>query len=131
MDRIHRDPDRCTGLDLLVGDRERTFQRSQDLACCGDDVVGMPGIDADDGKLVTPEPGDGVSGSQDTLEPRRHLLQEVVTAVVAESVIDVLEAIQIEQQDAEHRLVAARGQQRLAQAVTEQRPIGEAGQRVV
>ena len=46
-------------------------------------------------------------------------------------VVDVFEAVEVEQEDAEHLLIAARREQRLAQAVAEQAAVWQPGQRVV
>ena len=91
----------------------------------------MLGVGADDRELVTAKPCDGVGRSQHALQPRSDLLQQRIAAVVAERVVDVLEAIEVEQKDAKHRLVAARAEQRLPQTVAEQRAVGQSGQRIV
>src|ERR1700687_1438508 len=91
----------------------------------------MLGVDGQHRELFSPEPGYGVGRPKDAAQARRDLLQETVTAVVTERVVDVLEAIEVEQQHAEHLLVAARSEQRLAESVAEQAAVGQSGQRVV
>ena len=70
------------------------------------------------------------SGSATCRQPR-HLLQHLVAGLVAERVVDFLEAVEIEQQQ---RAVGRRldvGEDRLLEFVLEQRPVGEPGQRIV
>ena len=131
MHRVHRDPDRSAGLDHLVSDGKRTLEGGQDLACRGNHVLRVPGVRGQHGKFVATQPRDRVGRAQDAAQARRHLLQETVAAVVAKGVVDVLEAIEVEQQDSEHLLIAPGRQQCLAQAVTEQASVGQAGECVV
>src|SRR5204863_244168 len=105
--RIHRDADRRAGLDSVIADREGTFERREYLSRGRDHVVGMLGVGADDRELVTAESRDGVGRPQHALQPRSDFLQQRVATVVPERVVDVLEPIEVEQQDAEHRLVAS------------------------
>ena len=58
-------------------------------------------------------------------------MQKAVAAVVPERVVDLFKAVEVEQQHAEHLLVASRREQRLAQSVTEETSVGQSGQRVV
>ena len=51
--------------------------------------------------------------------------------MVAQAVIDELEAVEIDEGDRDLGAVALRGENRLLQAVVEQRPVGQPGQRVV
>jgi 3-methyladenine DNA glycosylase/8-oxoguanine DNA glycosylase len=50
---------------------------------------------------------------------------------MAEGVVDVLEAVEIDEQDRQSGLVAVGTLQRLVQAVAEQQAVGQAGQRIV
>jgi hypothetical protein len=50
------------------------------------------------GELVPAEPGHGVDLPQRSLEPRPDLAQQLVAVVVPEGVVDVLEAVQVQQQ---------------------------------
>jgi hypothetical protein len=131
VQRIHRGADGRAGLDHLVRDRKRTFERGENLLGRGHDVVGMLGVSGQDSELVASQPRDGVGRAKHAAQPGGHLLQEAVAPVVSERVVDVLEAIEVEEQHAEHLLVAARREQCLAQAVTEQASVGQPGERVV
>ena len=50
---------------------------------------------------------------------------------MAQRVVDVLEAIEVQQKNSEHLLIATRGQQRLAQTVAEQAAVRQARKCVV
>ena len=72
-------------------------------------------------------------GRSDLLEPARDGLQQLVAGVVAERVVDDLEAVEVQEQ---HRgaalgVVALGAADRLVEAVHEQHAVREAGQRVV
>src|SRR5260370_1370442 len=91
----------------------------------------MVGVGRQHGELIAAKQRDGVSGPQHAAQSRCHLLQEAVASIMAERVVDVLESIEVEEQHAEHPLIATRGEQGLAQAVSEKAAIRETGQRVV
>ena len=86
-----------------------------------------------DGELVAAQPGDGVAGAQARLEPPRDRDQQLVADQVAEAVVDDLEAVEVEEEDGEAACSGCRRARamRLAQAVHEQRAVGQAGERVV
>src|SRR6185503_9871359 len=78
------------------------------------------------------EAGDGVAGSDGQLEAAGGLDEERVAGAVAERVVDQLEAVEVEEEDAEEAvLLASRVADAVAQAVDEERPVGEAGEGVV
>ena len=64
-------------------------------------------------------------------QARRHFLQNQIAGVMAERVVDLLEAVEIDQQHGEALLIAMRAQDRLLQPIEEQRAIGKIGERVV
>ena len=83
------------------------------------------------GELVAAEPGDRVGGRERALQPPAHLDEQAVAVVVAESVVDLLELVEVHD-DERHRFGRARrALQRLAQPVVEQRAVGQTGQPVV
>ena len=64
-------------------------------------------------------------------EPLRDRDQQLVAARVAERVVDRLEAVEVDEQHADHAVRARRALLRLAQPVQEQRAVGEVGERIV
>ena len=83
-------------------------------------------------ELVPPQPCDRVPGAEARLEPPREGDEHLVPGHVPEAVVDHLELVEVDVEDRERIVVAppAAGEG-LAQAVAEQRAVGEAGQRVV
>lgn len=82
-------------------------------------------------EFVAPEPGDGVDLADGAAQPFGEAGQEHVTVVVAQRVVDLLEAIEVEQDDGGAATGASiRGDGR-CDPVAEQRPVRQAGQGVV
>ena len=84
-----------------------------------------------DPELVAAEAGDGVAGADRLREPRSRRGQQLVADLVAEAVVDELEAVEVEEQDRRQRAVARQPGQGVLEPVEEQRPVRQAGERVV
>src|SRR5262245_12559033 len=86
-------------------------------------------VDADawqeDRELVPAKPRHGVRSTERVMEARTHPAQYFVTDVVAEGVVDVLEAIQVEQEDRQRAARPLRREQGLRKPVLEQGPVGQ------
>ena len=78
---------------------------------------------AQDRELVAAEPGDGVAGTDHAFERAGDRDEELVARVVAEAVVDVLEAVEVEERDADGRLRALAARDRLAEPVDEQQAV--------
>ena len=65
------------------------------------------------------------------LDAGRGLDEQLVADRVAERVVDGLEAVEVDEQHAEHAIVASHARERLLEAVGEHDPVGQAGERVV
>src|SRR3954447_24093295 len=75
-------------------------------------------------ELIAAQPGNGVRGARALYDPLRDCLQQAVTRVVTERIVDGLEVVEIEEQNG-HRLAAALSQcQGVLHTVLEQRAIG-------
>jgi hypothetical protein len=81
-------------------------------------------------ELIAAEPGDGMGVGQPGPEPDGDLAEHQVPAGMAEGVVDLLEAVQVDQQDRQPCVGSERGGC-LPDPVAEQRPVGEAGERVM
>ena len=99
-----------------VGDRHRLEHSADALA--------------QDRELVAAEARHGVLRPHHALEALGDLAQHLVAGAVAERVVDALEAVEVEEVDGGGRIAVAPGEH-VAQAVAEQRPVGQAGERVV
>ena len=81
--------------------------RSAISTACSRAVIGGE-VFAQHGELVAAEARDGVAGPDDRLELARHLDEQLVTGIVAEAVVDVLEPVEVEERDADRSPATAR-----------------------
>ena len=85
-----------------------------------------------DGELVAAETRDAVGAARAAPASRLDkLADEIVAGRVAERVVDVLEAVEVEIVERRARAAAARLGECAVEAVVEERAVGEAGQRVM
>ena len=70
------------------------------------------------------------SGPREALQPRRDLAQHEVADVVAERLVDRLEAVEVDEQDGQLRALAVRLLHRLGEHAVEHQPVRQAGQAV-
>ena len=98
---IGRDRDADTGLDVEADsfEDERRGQLGTDAPAESLRVYGIGDVRQQDDELVAAEPGDAVAFAQDACQARADLLQQQVTVVMAERVVDLLEAVEVEQQE--------------------------------
>jgi hypothetical protein len=85
----------------------------------------------EDRELVTAETGHGVATAHHPEQPSRDVLQETITGLVAQSVVHVLEAVEVDVDDPRIERCPCAARQRVLDPVTEERPVRQAGQRVV
>ena len=79
-----------------------------------------------------PEPADRVARAGHFAQARRHLLQRRIAAVMPEGVVDLLEAVEVEEQQADGRSrICGMVQHRPAQMLVEAGAVLEAGQGVL
>ena len=83
------------------------------------------------GELVAAEARGGVAGADAGVEALGDGQQDLVAGGVAEAVVDRLEVVEVEEDDRQAGLLAARAGDRLAHALDEQRAVGQAGDGVV
>ncbi len=94
-------------------------------------MLRSPGLRQQHRELVATEPRDGVTYAQLAAQAGTDEVQQQVAVVMAERVVDVLEAVEVEQQDGDLAPVALRMRDRPMGAVVEQQPVGEVGDRIV
>ena len=112
------------GLHLVAVEREGCCEGGQDLVGQGGDIVGLADRGVDDGELVPAQPGQGVGGAHGSGDPLRHGPQEEVARGVAQRVVHLLEAVEIEKGHRHHLALALRGDDRPLEPVEEQQPVG-------
>ena len=90
----------------------------------------LASVDQDD-ELVATHPADRVGVAQRARQPCGHGDEQPVAGLVAERVVDVLEVVEVDEQRRARRAVAPAADQELLDAVHDQRPVRQVGQRVV
>ena len=90
--------------------------------------VAQPGLD--DGEFVAAEAGQRVASAEQVLQALRRQLEQPVAGLVAEGVVDVLEAVEIEEQDREPGIGAREPVQLLVETLRKQEAVRQSGQRV-
>ena len=108
------------GLEEPFGDLDRAVARSR-----GREVV------AEDREFVAAEARHRVAGPQHRLQPARDRHQELVTGVVTDAVVHVLEPIEVDEQDRDLAVHPLAPRDRQAQAVEEQQPVRQPRQGIV
>ena len=84
-----------------------------------------------DRELVAAEPRDRVAGAHRLAEAVTDREQQLVADGVAEAVVHRLEAVEVDDDDADGAVVACSACERVLHAVREQRPVREIGERIV
>ena len=84
-----------------------------------------------DPELVAAEARDGVGGAQRGLEAPAQLDEQLVARGMAQRVVDLLEAVEIDDRDRAPCVGPPPRVDHVADPVVEQRPVGESGQRIV
>ena len=82
-------------------------------------------------ELVATHPSDRVGVAQGAGQPGGDGHQEPVAGLVTEGVVDVLEVVEVDEQRRPTGAVAAVADQQLLDAVHDQRPVRQPGQRIV
>ena len=84
-----------------------------------------------DGELVAAEPSHGVARAELRLEAFGDDFEQLVARVVAQAVIHLLEAVEVDQQNGENTTRSLGARERLVETVTEERAVRHPGQAVV
>ena len=129
--REQGDADAGRGMDLLAIEVERPGYRRQDLVGQGDNLGGLADLRLHEHEFVATRPGQRVGGADRGGDPLCDSAQQLIADGVAQGVVDVLEAIEIEQQDRNHAALAAGAGQLLAEPIVQQGPVGQAGEPIV
>jgi hypothetical protein len=120
-----RDPDRRVDEQLAPLQLERDLQRRQDALGDHRRLAGVADVVEQERELVAAQARDRVVGTQCRKQPLGDGLEQLVADVVAQRVVDDLEAVEVEEQ---HRgaavgVMAARAADRLVEAVEEQHAV--------
>ena len=124
------DPDAALDRDLAVqpqGSADDLEQLGHDLR----DGRLVRDVLEQDRELVAAQAGSGVALPQRGTQARRDGLQHPVAGVVPERVVDGLEVVEVQEQHGETAIGVAPAAERVFDAITEQRPVREVGDRIV
>ena len=129
--RTQRDADARARMNAPIDNREGPLQRREDflgghrpaLAAC------LPA--KQDRKFISAEACHRVRAPEKTLEAARHLLQQLVADVVPESVVHLLEAVHVHDQQGDRFPLPLRRQDGLAQPIVQQGPVRQTREDIV
>ncbi|MNL16618.1 hypothetical protein D3C87_1376700 [compost metagenome] len=116
--------------ELVALDLKGLAKGRHEITCQAHRLLGPRKPGPDDGERVAPDPGDVVGGAEGPQEALGDLADQQVAGAVAEGVVDDLEAIEIQQQQAGLVPGALGLGQDLAQPVLEEAAVRKAGQGV-
>ena len=132
VSRIARDADARLDVQRQPVDEERLLERREDpLDHVLEDARRLADVRDEDAELVAAEPGHRVGLAHDRGQAARKLDQQQIAVVVAEGVVDLLEAIEVHQQDGELGALAICGLDRALDLLAEARTVRQPGQAVV
>ena len=143
IERARRDADAPADHNLVPFQREGHREGVEDAPCDLREVLHFPQIGEQDGELIAPQTRYGVvrihaaracdhiARPHSRNEPVRNSLEESISHGMTKGIVDALEVVEVEEQDAEHAIVSARLRERHAESLLEQETIAEARQTVV
>ena len=79
-------------------------------------------------EFITAETGQRIAFAQAVPEARYHLQQQFIAGAMAQTVIDLLETVEIDEQHGADAASPPYGFQRMGEAGLEDKPVGQAGQ---
>ncbi len=129
--RIHADADARRHPAFLPLNRHRLDERGEDLARDGRDLFRLGHFLHQHHELVPAQARHHVARAHGLREASAHFLQQLVAGLVAERVVDVLEAVEIYEKHCEIAVVAAGVLDREIEHIAEHRPVRQRSQGVV
>ncbi|MCY1425710.1 hypothetical protein D9M71_415050 [compost metagenome] len=115
---------------MLAGG-ERCFEAAQQFVGDAPGVFGTVQAGQQDDEFVAAQAGHGVDVAQLLAQAMGDALEQQVAHWVAETVVDVLEAVEVDEKNGAVEVVVGGFDQRQLQAALEQQAVGQAGERVV
>ena len=128
--REERDADRALALQCQAADHHRLLEHLEHAADDRDHRLPIGDLGQQDRELVATEARDALRVAEDALQPRPDPLKQEVAVVVAERVVDVLEAVEVHQHHGARVAAAAGAVQGRLHEAGEHRAVREAGQPV-
>ncbi len=130
--RKEADADRRPQVVLVAGHGERHAHRLEDLARESDQISGVVVTAHDNHELVAAHPRERALCLHARREPARHAAQERIARFVAGRVVDLLEAVQIDEQhgNARELVIQTRRLEQVAHPLGQVGAVIEAGERI-
>ena len=125
-----RDADRALALQCQAADHHRLLEHLEHAADDRDHRLPIGYLGQQDRELVATEARDALRVTEDALQPRPDPLKQEVAVVVAERVVDVLEAVEVHEHDHAHLVPAPDPGHRALEDVLEHGPVWQAGEPV-
>ncbi len=129
--REERDAEAGRTVDAVALDLDRRRDGLDELACHHGDMVLVRDIGQEHDELVAAQARHGVLDAQRLAQPVGHFREDLIADLVAEAVVDGLEAVDVDDEDGQRFSDVSVLVQRLAQAILHQAAIGQAGEGVV
>ena len=126
-----RDADAGGDGDIIVADGAAFGDRRADLLGQRAGIRWAGDVPLQNGELVAAETGDEIVLAHGLPQPLADLDDQRVTGRMAECVVDILEAVEVEEQHRELRLVAGARAKRVIEVIEERAAVGEARQRIL
>ncbi len=117
--------------ELTAVDFDGMGKRAQETPRDADGILFIGEVRQDDGEFVAAHPAKRVIFAQTGFEPLADGAEEAVAGVVAEGVIDELEAVEVDEHEADIAMLAARDGNRLVKTVFEKGAVGQSGERIM
>ena len=131
VERADGDADAGRGRHLVAVDMIGLAERGADASRKPHGVFRRSEVLGDDGELVAAKTADQVDVAHALLEPCRDLLEQCIAGGMAERIVHVLEAVEIEPEHG-HQLTMPLGPRHGAvEMLAELKPVGQPGQRIV
>src|SRR3569833_3122091 len=105
---IQADAEARRDVEVSTVDEKCGLQRIQYLLREHAHVGGLRDVVQQDHEFIAAETRDGVALAQTAVEAPRELLQQAVASVVPEGIVDVLEAVEVEEHHRDQTVVPAR-----------------------
>jgi len=129
--RVDREADACREVQLVARNHGALGHRGEQALRDLRDLVEVGQALEQHGELVVAQPRQGVDAAQARLQPARGLREHVVAHRLPERVVDLLEVVEIEDHHREEAPAAIGAGDGVIQAVGEQRPVRQPGERFV
>jgi hypothetical protein len=129
--RVQADPDGGGDVEVVAVQVESAREDFQDLRGDRRGVRRRGDAGHDDHELVAADTRDRVALAHAHEDPARDRLQQAVAELVAERIVDGLEAVEVEEKHGHLRTCAMTLRDRLLDAVAQQYAVGQPGERVV